>query len=82
MVLLTGALLGFFMVRHLIKSDAYKTGPPPELAHVTYRSIRFSLYIRVAGLIFAFFAPIVSYLIYWVMVIYFLAFGAIDNSSI
>jgi hypothetical protein len=48
---------------------------------VTYRRIRFSLYIRVVGLIFAFFLPIVSYLIYWVMIIYFLSFSAIDDSS-
>jgi len=81
-VLLTGAILGFFMVRHLIKSDAYQSGIPPELARATYGRIRFSLYIRVVGLMFAFFVPIVSYLIYWVMIIYFLSFSAIDNSSI
>jgi len=78
-VLLIGALLGFLMVRHLIRSGAYKAGATPELAHVTYRGIRFSLYIRVVGLIFAFFVPIVSYLIYWVMIIYFLSFSAIDS---
>lgn len=78
-VLLAGALLGFFMVRHLIESGAYKVDSAPELARVTYRRIRFSLYIRVVGLIFAFFFPIVSYLIYWVMIIYFLSFSAIDN---
>ena len=77
-VLLIGALLGFFMVRHLIESGAYPAGIPPELARLTYRRIRFSLYIRVVGLIFAFFLPIVSYLIYWVMIIYFLSFSAID----
>jgi len=81
-VLLTGAILGFFMVRHLIKSDAYQSGIPPELARATYGRIRFSLYIRVVGLMFAFFVPIISYLIYWVMIIYFLSFSAIDNSSI
>lgn len=78
-VLLAGALLGFFMVRHLIESGAYKVDSAPELARVTYRRIRFSLYIRVVGLVFAFFFPIVSYLIYWVMIIYFLSFSAIDN---
>ena len=81
-VLLTGALLGFFMSGHLITSGAYKENVPPEQARATYRRIRFSLYIRVVGLIFAFFFPIVSYLIYWVMIIYFLSFSAIDNSSI
>jgi uncharacterized membrane protein len=80
-VLLTGALLGFFMTRHLIESDAYKVEVPPQLARATYRRIRFSLYIRVVGLIFAFFLPIVSYVIYWVMIIYFLTFSAIDNLS-
>jgi len=80
-VLLTGALLGFFMARHLIQSGAYTAPVPPEQAQATYHRIRFSLYIRVVGLIFAFFAPIVSYLIYWVMVIYFLSFAAIDNSN-
>ena len=80
-VLLIGALFGFFMIRHLILSDAYKSSEPPELARVTYRRIRFSLYIRAIGLIFAFFLPIVSYLIYWVMIIYFLSFTAIDTSS-
>ena len=54
---------------------------PPEQARVTYRRIRFSLYIRVVGLIFAFFLPTVSYAIYWVMIIYFLSFSAIDNFS-
>ena len=81
-VLLTGALLGFFMSGHLITSGAYKENVPPGQARAAYRRIRFSLYIRVVGLIFAFFFPIVSYLIYWVMIIYFLSFSAIDNSSI
>jgi uncharacterized membrane protein len=81
-VLLIGALLGFFMSRHLIDSRAYQVDLPPEQARATYRRIRFSLYIRVVGLIFAFFFPIVSYLIYWVMIIYFLSFSAIDNSSV
>ena len=80
-VLLTGALIGFSMARHLIQSGAYTAPVPPEQAQATYHRIRFSLYIRVVGLIFAFFAPIVSYLIYWVMVIYFLSFAAIDNSN-
>jgi uncharacterized membrane protein len=81
-VLLFGALLGFFMVRHLIESRAYEVGVPPELARATYRRIRFSLSIRVVGLVFAFFLPIVSYLIYWVMIIYFLSFSAIDDASV
>ena len=80
-VLLTGSLLGFFMTRHLIESGAYKVDVPPERARAAHRRIRFSLYIRAVGLIFAFFLPIVSYVIYWVMIIYFLAFSAIDNSS-
>jgi uncharacterized membrane protein len=80
-VLLAGALLGFLMVRHLIESGAYKADEPPESARVTYRRIRSSLYIRVVGLIFAFFLPILSYLIYWVMIIYFLSVSEIDNSS-
>jgi uncharacterized membrane protein len=81
-VLLIGALLGFFMVRHLIKSGAYQVDVAPIYARVTYRRIRFSLYIRVVGLICAFFFPIASYLIYWVMIIYFLSFSEIDNSSV
>jgi uncharacterized membrane protein len=80
-VLLIGALLGFFMVRHLIESGAYAMDVTPKLARVTYRRIRFSLYIRVVGLLFAFFLPTVSYVIYWVMIIYFLSFSAIDNAS-
>ena len=80
-VLLTGAIFGYFMVRHLIESGAYQVGVAPEIARATYRRIRFSLYIRIAGLVFAFFLPIVSYLIYWVMVIYFLSFSAIDDAS-
>ena len=80
-VLLTGALLGFFMSHHLIQSGAYNGSVPPEHALATYRRIRFSLYIRVVGLILAFFLPIASYLIYWVMIIYFLSFSAIDDSS-
>jgi uncharacterized membrane protein len=81
-VLLAVAIVGFFMSRHLIKSGAYKADEPPEQALATYRRIRFSLYIRVVGLAFAFFLPVVSYLIYWVMIVYFLAFSAIDNASI
>jgi uncharacterized membrane protein len=81
-VLLTGALIGFFMVRHLIESGAYNADVTPEHSRVTYRRIRFSLYIRVVGLIFAFFLPIVSYLIYWVMIIYFLSFSEIDNATV
>jgi uncharacterized membrane protein len=80
-VLLAGALIGFFMSRHLIRSDAYGTDAPPEHARATYHRIRFSLYIRIAGLIVAFFFPIASYVIYWVMIIYFLTFSAIDDSS-
>lgn len=34
-----------------------------------------------ARLIFAFFLPIASYLIYWVMIVYFLTFSAIENLS-
>lgn len=78
-VLLAGALLGFFMVRHLIRSGAYTLGATPEHAYLTYRRIRFSLYIRIVGLGSAFFLPIVSYLIYWLMIVYFLSFSAIDN---
>jgi len=81
-VLLTGALLGFFMSRHLIESRAYNESAPPEQARATYRRIRFSLYIRAAGLIFAFFLPIVSYVIYWVGIIYFLTFSTIDDLNI
>ncbi|MGD1065630.1 MAG: TMEM175 family protein, partial [Vulcanimicrobiaceae bacterium] len=81
-VLLTGALLGYFMSRHLIESRAYLADVPPEQARAAHRRIRFSLSIRVVGLVFAFFFPIVSYLIYWVMIIYFLSFSAIDNSSV
>jgi uncharacterized membrane protein len=78
-VLLLGALFGFFMSRHLVKSGAYRGTQPPEHALATYRRIRFSLYIRVVGLIFAFFLPPVSYLIYWVMIVYYLTFSAIDS---
>jgi uncharacterized membrane protein len=81
-VLLAEALLGFFMVRHLIESGAYNVDEPPELAHLTYRRIRFSLYIRIVGLVFAFFLPIASYVIYWVMIIYFWSFSAIDNLGV
>jgi len=79
---LAGALLGFFMSRHLIESPAYTESDPPEQARATYRRIRFSLYIRAAGLIFAFFLPIVSYVIYWVGIIYFLTFSTIDDLNI
>ncbi|MBV8082029.1 MAG: DUF1211 domain-containing protein [Candidatus Eremiobacteraeota bacterium] len=80
-VLLIGAVIGFFMARHLIESGAYQVDGPPELARATYRRIRFSLYIRALGLIFAFFLPIASYVIYWVMIIYFLSFSGIDSAS-
>jgi uncharacterized membrane protein len=79
-VLMIGALLGFFKARHLIESGAYEAEIAPERARLTYRRILFSLYIRFVGLIFAFYLPIVSYLIYWVMIIYFLTFSAIDES--
>ena len=81
-VLLIGALLGFFIGRHLIESGAYNSDVPPEQARAAHRRIQFSLYIRAVGLIFAFFLPIVSYLIYWVMIVYFLSFSAIENSSV
>jgi uncharacterized membrane protein len=81
-VLLAGALLGFFMSRHLIVSGAYRDDAPPEQALAAHRRIRFSLYIRAVGIIFAFFFPIVSYVIYWVMIIYFLSYSAIDDSSV
>lgn len=80
-VLLAGALLGFLMARHLVESGAYKDGVPDGV-RATYRRIRFSLYIRVAGLVFAFFWPIVSYAIYWVMILYYLSFTVIDNTNV
>ncbi len=80
-VLLVGAIVGFSQVRHLIRSGAYNSPVAPKTAHATYRRILFSLYIRAVGLVFAFFWPVVSYLIYWVMIIYFLSFSAIDDLS-
>ena len=79
-VLFFVAVLGFGISRHLIASGAYGTAGPPEHALATHRRIRFSLLIRAAGLAFAFFIPIISYLIYWVMILYYLSFSTIDKS--
>jgi uncharacterized membrane protein len=73
-VLLTAAVVGFAMSRHLIACDAYGTARTPAHALATYRRIRLSILVRVTGLLFAFFFPIVSYLIYWVVIFYYLSF--------
>jgi len=79
-VLLIVATLGLGISRHLLISKAYGD-IIPEHALTTHRRIRFSLIIRTTGLLFAFFAPIVSYLIYWVMILYYLSFSSIDRSA-
>jgi uncharacterized membrane protein len=79
-VLLIVATLGLGISRHLLISKAYGD-IVPEHALATHRRILFSLIIRTTGLLFAFFAPIVSYLIYWVMILYYLSFSSIDRTA-
>jgi uncharacterized membrane protein len=79
-VLLIVATLGLGISRHLLTSKAYGD-IAPEHALATHRRILFSLIIRTTGLLFAFFAPIVSYLIYWVMILYYLSFSSIDTTA-
>ncbi len=73
-------LAGKALVNHLIASHAYG-GQVPFSATEGGRRLTVIIYVRVAALIFAFFLPLVSYAIYWIIVVYFLLARGIDEYS-
>ncbi len=78
--LLAGTFVGKLITDHLIASDAFR-GNVPEAATATVQRLNVAVYIRIAGLAFAFFLPIVSYVLYWVIIIYYLTASGIDAYS-
>lgn len=77
---LAGTFVGKLIADHLISSDAYKGNIPPSVAAVFAR-LNIAVYIRIIGLGFAFFLPIVSYVLYWVIIVYYLSASGIDAYS-
>ncbi|MBV9148930.1 MAG: DUF1211 domain-containing protein [Candidatus Eremiobacteraeota bacterium] len=80
LVLLLAAIAGKAMAHHLITSNAYR-GEAPIGARGADRRITVAIYVRVIGLVFAFFLPIVSYAIYWIMILYFVLGSELDVYS-
>ena len=80
LTLLIAAVAGLALIRHLVVSNAY--GPEtPSSAREAIGRVRLAVYIRIVGLAFAFFFPIVSYAIYWVVIVYYMMAGQIDTYS-
>lgn len=79
LTLLVPAVAALGLSHHLLETDAYHGFIPPSALEAGKR-IKLAVYIRVAGLIFAFFLPVVSYAIYWVVIIYYVMIGQLDVS--
>lgn len=77
LTLLIAAIADAALSHHLIASNAYK-GPIPQGARDANKLITFAVYIRIVGLAFAFFLPIVSYVIYWIVIIYYASLRGVD----
>lgn len=75
--LLIAGAAGLGMSRHLMRSDAYHGVVPPGALEASKR-IKLAVYFRIVGLAFAFFFPIISYAIYWVVIVYYLMLGQVD----
>lgn len=77
LTLLVPALVGFALSRHLVSSNSYHNGIPPAAIDAAKR-IKLAVYIRIIGLAFAFFLPVVSYVIYWIVIIYYMMLPQFD----
>jgi hypothetical protein len=62
-----------------METNAYH-GAVPVSALEAGKRIKLAVYIRVTGLALAFFLPVVSYAIYWVVIIYYVMIGQLDVS--
>lgn len=79
LTLLVPAVAALMLSRHLMETDAYHGTIPPSAVEASKR-IRLAVYIRLTGLVFAFFFPVVSYAIYWIVIIYYALIGQLDVS--
>jgi uncharacterized membrane protein len=75
--LLFSVIVGNSMVINLIRTKAYGTVVPP-VAYAAMRRMRVVLVIRFAGFVCAFFAPVVSYAIFWIILMYYVFVSDID----
>ena len=78
--LLAGTVVGKLIADHLVASNAYK-GEVSQGAAAAMQRLNVAVYIRIVGLVFAFFLPVVSYALYWVIIIYYLSASGIDAYS-
>ena len=78
--LLAGTVVGKLIADHLIASNAHK-GNISQAASAASQRLNVAVYIRILGLAFAFFLPIVSYVLYWVIIIYYFSASGIDAYS-
>ena len=79
LTLLVPAIAALALSRHLTESDAYH-GVVPASALEAGKRVKLAVYIRLTGLAFAFFLPVVSYAIYWVVIVYYVMIGQLDVS--
>lgn len=79
LTLLVPAVAALALSHHLFETDAYHGPPPPSAIEAGVR-IKLAVYIRLTGLAFAFFLPLVSYAIYWVVIIYYAMIAELDVS--
>jgi uncharacterized membrane protein len=79
LTLLVPAIAALALSDHLLKTDAYG-GVVPASAKEAYARVKVAVYIRLAGLAFAFILPVISYAIYWVVIVYYVFIGGLDVS--
>ncbi|MBV8637780.1 MAG: DUF1211 domain-containing protein [Candidatus Eremiobacteraeota bacterium] len=75
--LLAGTYIGKLMGDHLVATNAFRGHVSPA-ATIAFRRMNFAVYMRIVGLLFAFFLPVVSYVLYWAIIIYYLSASGID----
>ncbi|HVA27851.1 MAG TPA: TMEM175 family protein [Candidatus Baltobacteraceae bacterium] len=78
LTLLLAGLFGLLLSNHLIASRAYGEAVP-DVVGMLRRRIIVAVIMRVVGLGFAFFLPVVSYAIYWLVIIYYLFVRGADT---
>lgn len=77
--LLLVIILGYALAVQLRRIGAYGITAPAAI-DASIRRLRVAFVIRLAGLVAAFFFPIVSYVLYWVVLVYYAIVSDIDQS--
>lgn len=77
--LLLVIILGYALAVQLRRIGAYGITAPHAI-DASIRRLRVAFVIRLAGLVAAFFFPIVSYVLYWVVLVYYAIVSDIDQS--